>query len=203
MQSVRVVGLGGGTASGKSTLAETLARHLGARCALLKHDWYYWTLPESSRSEPVMYNFDHPSALDSARLVRDLQTLRSGKPARVPVYDFSSHSRCPESEWSTVSPRPVVIVEGILVLTDPVLRALFDHAVYVEAPESVRLERRVARDQAHRGRSHEAVLEQYHRTVRPMHDKYVAPCRAHADLVLCGTDPVEESLSKLLALLGE
>jgi uridine kinase len=195
-----VVGIAGGTASGKSTLARKLCEVLGDRSLLLLHDRYYFSLPEHLRGNPLEYNFDHPESLETERLVRDLATLRTGKPAMLPRYDFAHHLRCEEED--RVEPHPVIVLEGILVLADPGLRAVMDHRVYVTAPDDIRLARRIRRDLDHRGREVHEVLAQYERTVRPMHLAYVEPSRAHADLVIDGTVSVEQSVRRVLDLIG-
>lgn len=185
-----VIGVAGGTASGKSTLASALVARLPDQATLLVHDRYYHPLPEALRDRPIAHNFDHPDALDTARLVADLDRLRTGEGAWVPVYDFARHDRADEEAW--VPPRPVVVVEGILVLADPALRERLHRAIYVHTPDDLRLIRRLRRDVARRGRTVEAVLAQYEATVRPMHEQFVAPSRAHADVVVSGVDPLDE-----------
>lgn len=189
------VGVAGGTASGKSTLCRALADRLGEACLHVIHDRYYHSLPEGMR--PLDYNFDEPKALDTARLVRDLDTLRSGQPVDMPQYDFKAHRRHPEPE--RVAPRPVVVVDGILTLSDDRLRERFDLSVYVDTPDDIRLIRRLRRDMARRGRAAEDVLVQYETTVRPMHERWVAPTRTRADLILDGTLAPQQLLLELLA----
>ncbi|HHO51473.1 MAG TPA: uridine kinase [Deltaproteobacteria bacterium] len=173
-----VIGIAGGSASGKSTLAQATEERLGARCLRIAHDRYY-----RSAHDPET-NFDHPEALDTLALAQDLDRLRSGQPAHLPRYDFSSHQRLPKPELHL--PRPILIVEGILVLAVPELHTRLDLKIFVTAPADVRLIRRLRRDVAERGRSMGDVLSQYERSVRPMHERFVAPSEAHADLVLDG-----------------
>ena len=139
-----VVVVAGGTASGKSTIVSQLVAQTGA--THLGHDRYYWDVPE-----PAGHDFDHPDALDTDRLVSDLAKLRSGESAELPVYDFTSHSRTTEVEY--VEPSAIIVVEGILVLADERVAQLADLTVFVDAPEPIRLERRMARDVAERGRT--------------------------------------------------
>lgn len=200
MKDVTVIGIAGGSASGKTTLAGRLAERLGDRCLLVVHDRYYHSVPEAHRRDPVGYNFDHPRALDTDRLIGDLDELRAGRPARLPRYDYATHTRSDAED--AVDPRPVVVVEGILVFADERLRARFDHRVFVSTPDDVRLARRIRRDIAERGREVFDILAQYEATVRPMHEKYVAPAIEHAHVVLRGTEPVDELLASLLALPG-
>ena len=199
---MRVVGLAGGSASGKSTVARGVAEALGERCQVVSHDWYYRTIPARYAREPAQYNFDHPDALETDLLARDLDRLRAGEVALVPDYDFASHTRREREHWRLLEPRPVVLVEGILVLSDPGLRTRFDLSVFVSAPEAVRLGRRIARDVAERGRSKDQVLEQYSRTVGPMHEAFVEPAREHAHVVLDGTRDPQALVAELLRHLG-
>ncbi|MDP2308326.1 MAG: uridine kinase [Pseudomonadota bacterium] len=185
-----VVGIAGGTASGKTSLAELLVARTGA--SLVTHDRYY-------RDADASTNFDHPDSLDTARLVEDLDRLRAGQPADLPVYYFPTHKRLPATERLT--PGPLLVVEGILVLAEPALRARFDLCVFVHAAADVRLVRRVRRDILERGRDLESVLGQYLATVRPMHEAYVEPSAAHATLRLDGERALEGELSRLLAAL--
>ncbi len=184
-----VVGIAGGTASGKTTVAERFAAEVDA--LLISHDRYYRDFPE-----PRGANFDHPDSLDTAALVGHLSRLRAGHSADLPVYHFPTHRRLAHVE--TVTPRPVIVVEGILLFADPALRDCLDLRVYVDAPADIRLVRRLRRDVEHRGRTAESVIEQYLATVRPMHERYVAPSAFHAHLQLDGTDDVDG----LLALLA-
>lgn len=186
-----VVGIAGGTASGKTTVARRVADRLGA--LLLTHDRYY-------RSADAHTNFDHPDSLDTVRMVTDLDTLRAGQAASLPDYDFSTHRRRAAEDF--VAPTPVIVVEGILVLSDAGLRSRFDLAVFVDAPADVRLIRRVQRDVAERGRTVDSVFAQYLSTVRPMHEAFVAPSVAHAHLVLDGTAEVEGLVEAVCARVG-
>lgn len=194
-----IVGVGGGTASGKTSIARGLAALLGPdRCLLLSHDMYYRTLPDTYRHDPASYNYDEPASLESPLLVQHLDRLRQGEAVDVPRYDFSVHQR---RGTTRVDPRPVIVIEGILVLAEAELRAAFDHRVFVDVPEHVRLGRRILRDRDERGRPLDDVLEQYFATVRPMHELWVEPSRRHADLVLDGRVPVDDSVRTLLGHL--
>lgn len=195
---MKVVGLGGGSASGKSTVCDLLTARLGDRCQVVAHDWYYRTMPDAWRGRPTEYNFDHPDALDTDRLVADLDRLRAGESVLAPDYDFGLHVRRLRSDWRPVVPRPIVLVEGILVLAAPALRERMDLSVFVHTPEPVRLARRIGRDVRYRGRTEAEVRDQFARTVKPMHDAYVEPCQDHAGLVLDGTRPPEELVAKVL-----
>lgn len=186
-----IVGIAGGTASGKTTIAEAFSARVGA--LLVTHDRYYREF-----RDPSAANFDHPDALETSLLVRHLEELRSGA-APLPTYDFHTHRR---TGSELVRARPVIVVEGILVLESADLRARLDLAVFVAAPADIRFIRRLRRDLRERGRSVDSVVEQYLGTVRPMHEQFVAPSERHASLVLDGTAPVEASVQALLAALG-
>lgn len=180
-----LVGIAGGTGSGKSTLARRIVRAMGEeRCALLTQDSYYRSLTDMSHEARARVNFDHPDAIDSELLVRHVQALKSGEPVEVPRYDFARHAQL--AGGTLVAPKPVIVVEGILVFVWPALVEQLDVKVYVDTPMDMRLARRVRRDIADRGRDMDSVLDQYLKTVRPMHEAYVAPSRAVADLVVPG-----------------
>lgn len=183
----------GGTASGKTSLVRAVAeRH--PDCLLVSHDRYYLDV-----DDPLTHDYDHPDALDTARLVADLALLRAGRAAELPVYDFPTHRRQPHGE--RVQPRKLLLVEGILALHDPRLRALADLRVYVHADDDLRLARRMQRDIVERRRDPGHVLRQYLGTVRPGHLRFVAPSRFHADLVLDGESPLEVLAAGLQAMI--
>ena len=184
-----VVGIAGGTASGKTTVARRLAERCEA--LLVSHDRYYRDF-----AVPASANFDHPASLETALLVEHLDALREGRPAELPTYDFPTHRRLPHRE--RVEPRPVIVVEGILVLAEAALRDRLALRVVVDAPDDLRFIRRLERDMAERGRSVESVIRQYVATVRPMHEAHVAPTRGHAHLLLDGTRPVDALVDRLL-----
>jgi len=188
-----LVGLAGGTASGKTTIARNLSESWPGLLSIA-HDRYYHTVPD-----PTRHNYDHPSALDSALLCDNLDRLLAGEPAALPCYDFATHTRLERSE--PVAPAQVVLVEGILVLADPRLSKRFHLKVYVHAPDDVRLLRRIRRDAVERARSVASVLHQYETTVRPMHLEYVAPCWERADMVLDGEAPLAGETERLAAAI--
>jgi len=187
-----VLVIAGGTASGKSSIVSRFVAATGA--AHLSHDRYYFDVPE-----PRGYDFDHPDALDTDRLVADLECLKRGESAELPVYSFASHSRSEDTE--TMHPTPVIVVEGILVLADTRLAALADLTVFVDAPEPVRFDRRLRRDMAERGRTEESVRTQYAETVKPNHERFVQPSKALASVVLDGTVDLDQSVDKLVSLV--
>lgn len=177
---VVTVGFAGGSASGKSTLAAKLIDRIGSdRVAFLAHDSYYIDL---QGEDPSSHNFDHPEALETALMVEHLAALRRGEAVDVPVYDFATHTRAERTE--RVSPRPVVIVEGILLFVEQALREQLDLRVFVDVDADVRLARRLRRDVAERARTHDFVLHQYEATVRPMHITFVEPSKRHAQLII-------------------
>lgn len=190
-----IIGIAGGSGSGKSTLAEAVLRALAPDCLHLVHDRYYRGLTAEQRISPDLVNFDHPDALETARLLADLNDLTRTGRTQVPVYDFASHSRIRE-EWVDV--QRFVVVEGILVFTHPTLCARMDLKVFVDAPESVRLARRVARDVAERGRTAAEVRDRFAQTVQPMHDQFVAPSRQAADHIVDGTAMLSETVAAVL-----
>ena len=184
----------GGTASGKSTIVGQLVKRTGA--TLLCHDRYYHDV-----EQPEGHDYDHPDALDTGSLVDNLECLRLGKTANLPVYDFATHTR--QAYTEACQPSRLIVVEGILVMTDARLRALADFKVFVEAPESVRIARRIARDMADRGRTEDSVRKQYAATVKPNHDRYVQPSKTLVDLVLDGCAPVDESVVRIMDALPD
>ncbi|MFT5991767.1 MAG: uridine kinase [Bradymonadia bacterium] len=148
----------------------------------MDHDAYYKDLAHLPVEERAATNFDHPDSLENTLLEAHLGALRRGEAVDKPVYDFATHSRA--SEVVHIEPAPIVVLEGILVLADPAVRAQMDIKLFVDTDDDVRLMRRIRRDMSERGRTFEDVREQYYRTVRPMHIEYVAPSRRHADLII-------------------
>lgn len=176
------IGLAGGSGSGKTTIAEEVVDRLEGRVALLHHDAYYRNMVELTFDERTRVNYDHPSSLETELLVKHLESLRSGVAIEHPVYDFAQHLR--SSETVPIAPARVVIVEGILVLSDAQLRSELDLKIYVDTDADLRLARRLERDISERGRSVESVIAQYFATVRPMHLEFVEPSRRYADLII-------------------
>jgi len=195
-----VIGIAGGTASGKSTVARALVRALGDRAALLEHDRYYKTVPPGTGLG--QWNFDHPDSLDTALLRDHVASWLAGRSVRVPSYDFATQARLSDDQWATLPSAEVLVVEGILVLTDDALRATMTHKVYVHTPDDIRLARRMRRDVAERGRGFDDILEQYFATVRPMHERFVVPSREHADRVISGLEPVDSLVEQVLDVAG-
>ncbi|HEX5724229.1 MAG TPA: uridine kinase [Longimicrobiaceae bacterium] len=178
-----VIGIAGGTGSGKTTVARRIYESLHLDAAVfLEHDAYYRELGHLSLEERQRINFDHPDSLDNDLFHRHLQTLIAGGSIEKPVYDFNRHTRAPQTV--RVEPRGVVLVDGILLFVEPRLRALFDLKIFVDTDADVRFIRRLRRDVEQRGRSVESVIEQYLGTVRPMHFEFVEPYRRYADVIL-------------------
>lgn len=178
-----IIGIAGGTGSGKTTIAARLAAAIPPeRCVVIEHDAYYRDLSGMSAGEREKVNFDHPSALDSALLAEHLRRLRAGEPVEVPIYDFVTHTR--RAETRAVAPAPVILVEGILVFVEAAVREQLDIKIFVDTDADIRLMRRIRRDLEQRGRTFQSVRDQYYATVRPMHLEYVEPSKRWADLIL-------------------
>lgn len=178
-----MIGIAGGTASGKTTVARRIIDALpGATASLIDLDSYYKELSHLHFEQRVQQNFDHPDAFDFDLLIEHLRTLRHGGEIRKPVYSFDKHTRLDAS--TTIRPGRVIIVEGILVLALPALREQFDVKIYVDTDDDVRLLRRLTRDIKERGRSFDGVAKQYFETVRPMHLSFIEPTKRFADIVI-------------------
>lgn len=180
---VFIVGIAGGTGSGKTTVAKRIAAALPpAAVTTIEHDAYYRDRRDLSPDDRAQLNYDHPDALETELLVEHLDRLRAAEPVDVPIYDFKAHQRAAESR--RVVPTPVILVEGILVFVDPLLRERLDIKLFVDTDADIRIFRRVRRDMEQRGRTFESVREQYYRTVRPMHLQFVEPSKRTADLII-------------------
>ncbi|HIE52836.1 MAG TPA: uridine kinase [Armatimonadetes bacterium] len=200
MERTFLLGIAGGTGSGKTTVARQIAAGVGEKWVLLiEEDAYYRDLSHLPPEERAQVNFDHPQALDFDLLRRHLEQLRAGQAIERPVYDFATHTRRPET--LRLEPRPLILVEGILVLAEPRIREVLDLKLFVDAPADLRFLRRLQRDLAERGRTVESVIAQYLATVRPMHEQFVEPSRQYADLVLPGDRPNAQALALVVAHL--
>ena len=178
-----IIGVAGGSGSGKTTVAQELLRRVGAdRIAYLQHDSYYKDLRMLPSTEHSEINFDHPDTLETELLIKHIIDLREFKAVQIPIYDFSTDTR--KTETITVEPRNVILVEGILLYVEPELRKLFDVKLFVDADADIRFIRRLHRDITERGRSTESVIEQYYATVRPMHLEFVEPSKRYADVII-------------------
>ncbi len=178
-----IIGICGGTGSGKTTIARRIVETVGAEnVVLVEQDSYYRNLSDMPLDERHHANFDHPDSIDSDLLVNHLKRLRNGQTIDMPIYDFVSHTRKDES--SRIEPKPVVIVEGILIFAETAILDLLDVRVFVDTPDDIRLIRRLRRDVQERGRSFERTLWQYEHTIRPMHYEFVEPSKRHADIIV-------------------
>ncbi len=178
-----ILGVAGGSGSGKTFFAQALCEALGERATIVYQDNFY--IDQSARfdRDGGAVNFDHPDSLDFPLLAEKLRELKAGRPAEIPVYDFATHTRRPQK--LAVQPRPIVIVDGILIFHPPYVRELFDDMVFFDTPESLRYERRLKRDVEERGRTPEGVRAQFEAQVKPMHDQFVQPSMAFATNVVC------------------
>jgi uridine kinase len=178
-----VIGVAGGSGSGKTTVVRRIVESIGDdQVSLLEHDRYYRDRSELRLEERAALNYDHPDSLETDLLVRHVNELRAGRPVDVPNYDFARFAR--ESNTTTVPPRRAIIVEGILIFTDPALRSLMDVKVFVDADDDTRFIRRLQRDLTERGRTVQAVIEQYLGSVKPMHLEFVEPSKRYADIII-------------------
>lgn len=182
MQPV-VIGVAGGTGSGKTTVAREVLKRAGTdQITLIQHDAYYKDLRDLPLAQRAMQNFDHPDALENELLIAHLQELKAGRAIEMPVYDFTTHTRTRETRH--VAPHRVILLEGILIFADPRLRDLMDVKIYVDTDADIRFIRRLQRDIAERGRTTDSVVRQYLATVRPMHQEFVEPSKRHADVII-------------------
>ena len=195
-----VVGIAGGSGSGKTTLAKAVTELTPHPTCSLAFDSYYRDQEHLSPSEREVVNYDHPNSLDVERFVADLATLKSGLPLAAPVYDFAAHTRSPDIEL--IDPQPVIVVDGILLFVFPEICELVDVRVFVDVPDDVRTSRRLERDVAERGRTHEFAMAQIERTVRPMYGEFVQPSIDQADLIIDGTHDAMLGANRVVAALA-
>ncbi|MCS6817000.1 MAG: uridine kinase [Blastocatellia bacterium] len=180
---VLIIGICGGTGSGKTTVAQKILEAVGAdRVVYLQQDAYYKDLSHLPLEERHRLNFDHPDAIDTDLLLQHIEELRAGRAIEQPIYDFTTHTRRPETR--RIEPRPIILVEGILVFENPRLRALMDLKIFVDTADDIRFIRRLLRDISERGRTVESVIRQYLETVRPMHLEFVEPSKRYADIII-------------------
>lgn len=182
-KSPLVVGIAGGSGSGKTTLAELILEEIGAdKISFLPHDAYYRNQDHLSYEERVKVNYDHPDSLETELLISHIQSLLIGKSIELPVYDFTVHSR--KKETIRIEPRSIILVEGILIFYDKLLRNMFDVKLFVDADSDIRFIRRLNRDITERGRSVDSVIHQYQSTVRPMYLEFVEASKRYADIII-------------------
>jgi len=196
------IGICGGTGSGKTTIARAIVDAVGAeRVVLIEQDSYYRNLADMPLDERHQANFDHPDSIDSDMLVDHLIRLKQGLTVEMPLYDFVTHTRSDRIE--IIEPRPVVIVEGILIFSEPRVLHLLDVRIFVDTPSDVRLMRRLRRDIIERGRTFERTMAQYERTIRPMHFEFVEPSKRHADIIIPEGGQFGVSVKFLCSLVRE
>ncbi len=182
-KQVLVIGIAGGSGSGKTTVAQALLERVGPEyVALLPHDAYYRDFSHLPPEERAQVNYDHPDALETDLLIEHIHQLRQGRAIARPVYDFTRHAR--SAETVRVEPKPIILVEGILIFAEPDLRRLLDIKIYVDTDADLRFIRRLLRDVEERGRTVESVIRQYLTTVRPMHLEFVEPSKRYADIIV-------------------
>ncbi len=202
-----VIGVAGGTGSGKSTFTNRLKQRFGDHITVIYHDSYYRRHDELPFEERVHLNYDHPDALETDLLVEHIRQLKAGRSIQCPVYDFSIHNRLDKTV--EIKPSPIIVIEGILALQDERLRSLMDIKVFVEADADERILRRVVRDVEERGRDIKGIIDQYLNTVKPMHYIYVEPTKYMADIVMnsgqndVAFDIMSAKIDQLLSQAGE
>lgn len=179
---VTIIGVAGGTGSGKSTLVKRLQEAFGNSVVTLCHDFYYKAHPELTYDERTKLNYDHPAAFDTDMLVDHIRALKSNVPIEHPVYSFVDHNRT--NQKILIKPSRVIIVDGILIFENKELRNLMDIKVFVDTDADIRLARRILRDVSERGRTMQSVIEQYTTTVKPMHEEFVEPSKKYADVII-------------------
>ena len=179
----RIIGFCGGSGSGKTTLAERIAEALGDRAIVINMDSFYRRQIGKTYEERTKTNYDHPDAFDSELFVSCLKDLKGGRPTEIPVYDFTIHNRSDEP-WKRLEPKPVIIADGIMLFAFPEVVDMIDLKIFVDTQADVRILRRMLRDVNERGRSMQSVVDQYLTTVKPMHDRYIEPYKAIADIIV-------------------
>jgi uridine kinase len=197
-----IIGICGGTGSGKTTIARKIVEAVGAENVILvEQDSYYRNLADMPLDARRQTNFDHPDSIDSEMLMNHLKRLKDGLPVEMPIYDFKTHTRSPQIEH--IEPKPVVIVEGILIFSEVRILDLLDVRVFVDTPDDIRFIRRLQRDITQRGRTVESVISQYFATVRPMHFEFVEPSKRYADLIIPEGGNPAVSIGFLCSLVRE
>ena len=178
-----VIGIAGGTGSGKTTVANAILEKVGEKkVSYLPHDAYYKDLRNLPPIQRENVNFDHPNSLESSLMKAHIEQLKAGQEIKLPIYDFTTHTRTDKT--IDIPSNPIILVEGILIFVDPELRKLFDVKIFVDTDPDIRLIRRIQRDITERGRKVESVLHQYQATVRPMHLEFVEPSKRYADIII-------------------
>ncbi len=195
--SITVIGIAGGSGSGKTTFAKTLQTYwTDSTATILSQDHYYIDQSKKFTGDGESVNFDHPDAIDFNLFAEQISYLKQGKSVEVPIYDYSTHTRSAQTQRFV--PKKYVIVEGILVMSQLIIREQMDFAVFIDLEEELRLKRRLERDTKERGRKPDGVYKQFANQVKPMHDQFVEPSKQYADLTLRGDVKLEEALKKFL-----
>ena len=183
MKKTILIGIAGGTGSGKTSVANAiLAEFPSSEVALIQQDSYYHNLKHLHFDERATVNFDHPDAVDFNKMGEDLQLLMADETIKIPIYDFNTHTRTDET--LTIGNHHIIVLEGILALFDEKIRNMMDIKLYVDTPDDIRIIRRIKRDINKRGRTFESVIEQYYNTVRPMHQQFVEPSKKFANIII-------------------
>ncbi len=200
-----VIGVAGGTGSGKTTVATVILKRVGAQnIAYVPHDAYYRNFADLPRAQRDIINWDHPDSLETELMIEHVRALKAGRAVDLPVYDFTTHSR--SGQFVHLEPQPIILVEGILIFAEPRLRELFDVKIFVDTDADIRFIRRLQRDIAERGRTAQSVIQQYLRTVRPMHLEFVEPSKRYSDVIIPegGLNEVAMDMvvARIQALLG-
>lgn len=202
MKKPLIIGVAGGSGSGKTTVINHICKEIGEQnLSLVAHDAYYRDLKHLPFEERAQQNFDHPASLESELLIRHIKALASGYSIDCPIYDFSNHIR--KEETLTITPKKIILVDGILIFYEKYLRKLMDIKLYVDTDDDVRLLRRLRRDITERGRSIEGVLDQYEKFVRPMHLEFVEPSKRYADIIIPHGGENQVALQMVNALIHE
>lgn len=201
MGKTLIVGIAGGTGSGKTTFTQAVAQKLGEHATVISHDSYYRRHDDLTYKERSRLNYDHPDAYETDLMVHHLSDLLMGRSVQMPEYDFSIHNRIEHT--TTVHPSPVILVEGIMILHSAELRGLMDIRVFVDADADVRILRRALRDQSERGRSLDSVITQYLATVKPMHEEFVEPTKQYAHIIVPGMGNSDVAVNMLVNYIQE
>lgn len=196
---VKFLGITGGAASGKTTIADLLLKDLQERVSVLQFDRYYRDQGHLDVEQRAVVNYDHPDSLDHELLIKHLDSLSQGSSINAPIYDFATHTRTEQTK--KIEPKEFVIVDGILILAFSEIRERLTFKIFIDAPEETRLERRIARDMSERGRTEESVRKQFKASVQPMHEKFVQPFRDSTELIIDGLDDPNESAVKVISFI--
>ena len=204
MENIMIIGIAGGTGSGKTTLTQRIKEAFADDVVVLSHDYYYKSNANLTFEERTKLNYDHPNAFDTERMVEDVRKLMKGQAVDIPVYDYTIHNRSEQTEH--IEPKKLIIIEGFLILENRELRELMDAKIFVDADADERLMRRIRRDTVERARSVSSILDQYEATVKPMYEAFVEPSKRYADVIIprggentIGITMLKEYLKHLLA----